>query len=65
MRTTVNIDDASLKAARDALGTKGPTETVNGALAKVARQARLRDFDVRGFDVTDEDIAAGRADRLR
>lgn len=64
MRTTVNIDDASLKAARDALGTKGLTETVNGALAEVARQARLR-VDVRGFDVTDEDIAAGPADRLR
>ena len=64
MRTTVNIDDASLKAAQDALGTVGLTETVNRALAEVARQARLRSFDVREFDVTDEDIASGRADRL-
>lgn len=64
MRTTVNIDEASLKAAQDALGTAGLTETVNGALAEVARQARLRSFDVRDFDVTDEDIAAGRAARL-
>ena len=64
MRTTVNIDDASLKAAQDALGTVGLTETVNRALAEVARQARLRSFDVRAFDVTDEDIASGRADRL-
>lgn len=65
MRTTVNIDDASLNAARDALGTKGLTETVNRALAEVARQARLRSFDVRDFDVTDEDLASGRTDRLR
>jgi hypothetical protein len=63
MRTTVNIDDASLHAAREALGTVGLTETVNRALAEVARQARLRSFDVRQFDVTDEDIASGRADR--
>jgi glycosyltransferase involved in cell wall biosynthesis len=32
---------------------------------EVARQARLRSFDVREFDVADEDIASGRADRLR
>jgi hypothetical protein len=65
MRTTVNINDASLQAARDALGTQGLTETVNRALEEVARQARLRAFNVREFDVTDEDIAAGRADRLQ
>lgn len=65
MRTTVNIDDASLKAARDVLGTSGLTETVNRALHEVARHARLRSFDVRDFDVTDDDIAASRADRLR
>jgi hypothetical protein len=65
MRTTVDIDEASLKAARDALGTKGLTETVNRALEEVSRQARLRTFDVRNFDVTDDDIAAGRTDRLR
>lgn len=65
MRTTVNIDDASLQAARDALGTRGLTETVNRALEEVARQARLRSFDVRHFDVTDDDFAAGRTDRLR
>jgi Arc/MetJ family transcription regulator len=64
MRTTVNIDDALLVAAKQALGTSGLTETVNGALARAAREARLKDFDVRDFDVTDEDIAAGRADRL-
>jgi Arc/MetJ family transcription regulator len=64
MRTTVNIDDASLKAAQDALGTVGLTETVNRALLEVARQARLRTFDVRDFDITDGDIAEARADRL-
>ena len=65
MRTTVNIDDASLNAARAALGTSGLTETVNRALQEVARQARRRSFDVRDFDVTDDDIAASRADRPR
>lgn len=64
MRTTVNIDDASLRAAQNALGTVGLTKTVNAALAAVARGARLRSFDVRAFDVTAEDIAAGRSDRL-
>lgn len=64
MRTTVNINDASLHAAQEALGTAGLTETVNAALAEVARQARLRSFDVRDFDVTDEDIATGRATRI-
>ncbi len=64
MRTTVNIDDASLHAAQDVLGTVGLTETVNAALAEVARQARLRSFDVRDFDITDDDVAAGRAERI-
>jgi len=64
MRTTVNIDAVSLKAAQSALGTLGLTDTVNAALAAVARQARLQSFDVGAFDVTDEDIAAGRSDRL-
>ncbi len=30
-----------------------------------ASPTRARSFDVRDFDVTDDDIAAGRADRLR
>jgi len=64
MRTTVNIDDASLKAAQHALGTVGLTATVNAALAAIARQARLRLFDVGAFDVRDEDIAAVRSDLL-
>ena len=34
MRTTVNIDDALLVEARQALGTSGLTETVNRALAE-------------------------------
>lgn len=63
MRTTVNVDEGLLQAAREALGTIGLTETVNRALATAVRQGRLNAFDVRAFDVTDEDIAAGRADR--
>jgi len=64
MRTTVNIDDRLLQAARQALGTEGLTETVNRALESAARHARLKDFDVRTFDINDDDLATGRADRL-
>lgn len=64
MRTTVNLDTEKLEAARRALGTEGVSETVNAALADVARRVALRQFDVRAFDVTDEDIASSRRDRL-
>lgn len=64
MRTTVNIDDVELERARVALGTRGVTDTVNAALRGVARRRRLADFDVRSFDVTAEDVEAGREDTL-
>ncbi|MDQ3274015.1 MAG: hypothetical protein M3Q39_03015 [Actinomycetota bacterium] len=62
-RTTVNIDGELLDQARRALGTKAVTTTVNAALAAAVRQARLEAFDVRLFDVTDEEIAEVRRDR--
>ena len=64
MRTTVNLDPAALEAARLALGTDGVSETVNAALGDVARRVAIGRFDVRLFDVTDEDIASSRQDRL-
>lgn len=62
-RTTVTLDDGLLQDARRLLGTSGVSETVNAALAAAVREARLVSFDVRRFDVTDDDIAAARADR--
>lgn len=64
MRTTVDIDPESLDAAKRALGTEGVSETVNAALSDVARRVAIRRFDVALFDVTDEDLALSRKDRL-
>ena len=63
-RTTVNIDDELLSEAQQTLGTAGISATVNAALAATVRQARLAAFDVRMFDVTDQDVADARRDRL-
>lgn len=46
-----------------ALGTNGVSDTINAALAVAVRQAKLAAFDVRQFDVTDEDVVAARAHR--
>jgi hypothetical protein len=65
MRTTVNLDEELLDAARRALGTDGVSDTVNAALSDVARRVAIRGFDVRVFDITDEDIAVSRRNCLR
>lgn len=62
-RTTITLDDDLLQNARRLLGTSGISDTVNAALAVAVRQARLAAFDVRQFEITDDDIAAARADR--
>jgi Arc/MetJ family transcription regulator len=62
-RTTVTLDDDLLQDARRLLGTSGISETVNAALSVAVRQARLAAFDVRQFEITDDDIATARADR--
>jgi len=63
-RTTVDIDDASLDAARRVLGTRGLSETVNAALSDVVRRRTLASFDVlRDIDGTPDEVAAGRRDR--
>lgn len=45
-RTTIDVDTDALAAARDALGTTSPSETVNAALRETARRAALTSFDV-------------------
>lgn len=60
-RTTVDVDERALEAARRALGTAGLSETVNSALRDVARRRALMDFDVvRDIDGTPTEVAAGR-----
>jgi Arc/MetJ family transcription regulator len=60
-RTTVDVDDSALDAARRELGTKGLSETVNAALRDAARRRTLKGFDVRrDIDGTPEEVAAGR-----
>lgn len=64
-RTTIDLDREKLELARRALGTKRPSETVNAALAEVARRSALADFDVLAdIDIgTPEEIEAGRSVR--
>ncbi len=65
IRTTVNLDEAALEAARSALGTEGTTATVNAALREAARQRGLAGFDVRSdIDGTPADVDEGRASRV-
>lgn len=60
-RSTVNLDQVALSAARVALGTAGLSATVNAALRDVARRAALADFDVlRDVDATVAEIERGR-----
>lgn len=62
-RTTVTLDNNLLQDARRLLGISGISDTVNAALAMAIRQVRLAAFDVRRFDITDDDIATARAER--
>ncbi len=63
-RTTVDVDQAALAAARAALGTDGLSATVNTALREVARRSALADFDVRrDIDGTPSEVESGREDR--
>jgi len=60
-RTTVDVDERALEAARRELGTTGLSETVNAALRDAARRRTLKGFDVlRDVDGTPEEVAAGR-----
>jgi Arc/MetJ family transcription regulator len=60
-RTTVDVDERALDAARRELGTRGLSETVNAALRDAARRRVLQGFDVvRDVDGTPEEVVAGR-----
>jgi Arc/MetJ family transcription regulator len=60
-RTTVDVDDRALAAARQELGTKGLSDTVNTALREAARRRVLQGFDVRrDIDGTPEEVREGR-----
>lgn len=60
-RTTVDVDERALAAARRELGTEGVSETVNAALRDTARRRALRGFDVRrDVDGTPEEVQEGR-----
>lgn len=60
-RTTVDVDERALDAARRELGTTGLSETVNAALREAARRRTLKGFDVlRDLDGTPQEVATGR-----
>lgn len=60
-RTTVDVDDLALAAARRELGTKGLSETVNAALREATRRRVLQGFDVRrDISGTPEEVREGR-----
>ncbi|HEY7830268.1 MAG TPA: hypothetical protein VIC06_06855 [Solirubrobacteraceae bacterium] len=64
-RTTVDIDQLALDAARNELGTKGLSATVNAALREVGRRRALAGFDVtRDIDGTPAEVEAYRRERL-
>lgn len=60
-RTTVDVDERALAAARRELGTKGLSDTVNTALREATRRRVLHDFDVRrDVDGAPEEVREGR-----
>jgi Arc/MetJ family transcription regulator len=60
-RTTVDVDDRALAAAKRELGTKGLSDTVNAALWEATRRRVLQDFDVRrDIDGTPKEVQEGR-----
>ena len=64
-RTTVDIDQRALDAARNELGTKGLSATVNAALREVGRRRALAGFDVaRDIDGTSAEVDANRRERF-
>jgi Arc/MetJ family transcription regulator len=64
-RTTVDVDDRALDAARIELGTKGLSATVNAALREVGRRRALAGFDVvRDIDGTPAEVDANRRERI-
>lgn len=64
-RTTVDVDNHALEAARLELGTHGVSATVNAALREVGRRRALAGFDVlRDIDGTPAEVQTNRRDRI-
>jgi Arc/MetJ family transcription regulator len=61
-RTSINLDISVLDEAREVLGTRGTTETVNKALAEVVRQDKRRRLTEMVFDVDNDEIEAWSGD---
>jgi Arc/MetJ family transcription regulator len=61
-RTSLNLDMSLVDEAREVLGTRGTTETVNRALAEVVRQDKLRRLTQMVFDVDNDELEAAWSD---
>jgi Arc/MetJ family transcription regulator len=61
-RTSLNLDMSLVEEAREVLGTRGTTETVNRALAEVVRQDKLRRLTEMVFDVDNDELEAAWSD---
>jgi len=57
-RTSLNLDMSLVHEAREVLGTRGTTETVNQALAEIVRHDKLRRLTEMVFDVDNDEIEA-------
>jgi hypothetical protein len=57
-RTSLNLDMSLVGEAREVLGTRGTTETVNRALAEVVRHDKLRRLTEMIFDVDNDELEA-------
>jgi Arc/MetJ family transcription regulator len=55
-RTSMNLRLDLVAQAREILGTRGTTDTVNGALQDVVRREKLRRLSEWTFDLTDEEM---------
>jgi len=61
-RTSLNLDMSLVEEAREVLGTRGTTETVNRALAEVVRHDKLLRLTEMVFDFDNDEIEAAWSD---
>jgi Arc/MetJ family transcription regulator len=57
-RTSLNLDMSLVDEAREVLGTRGTTETVNQALAEIVRHDKLLRLTEMVFDFDNDEIEA-------
>jgi Arc/MetJ family transcription regulator len=63
-RTSLNLDMSLVDEAREVLGTRGTTETVNQALAEVVRHDKLHRLTEMVFDVDNDELEAAWNDEI-